>query len=473
MWFTVVYKNNGETNEAPKEVCVHIRSEEAAQIDEITCTISTDDVPEPDGATPLNNGTDSREDGRTSLQRQKTGAHDGENESLDMKKTKLNERESERCVEMREKTIDRKRCLVTEMQLASISEDVGNFWRELGPVLGIPSSKIQNLDEDCRTNWDKAFSLLILWKQRGGKCATAGILSDALERIGRKTIADRVLEMCDENLPTVINVGEGDEISLRVLDSKRGNELMLCKDPQGNKYEVKPLRSSEEFRSSNLDEDVPVSVQGFGVAMETEQTSFLRQNSLIRARSGVQELRRQLKKVKSKSTHSSVDETSKVEQLLQWCEEQRSCCEGIYLSLIRTIGAVFGEIMKDNSKCIHQFLEFTMEVKDQENKIFSRIGPALCQSHHLDKHQVSRVEQLEKWRRAHKKHIEEVEKLLSFLLDQEAKTDQKSRHQSLSECSGVDEIRNISKPLIVHQMSLMEIQKTFSQERKVNYESQL
>ena len=59
-----------------------------------------------------------------------------------------------------------------------------------------------------------------------------------------------------------------------------------------------------------------------------------------------------------------------------------------------------------------------MEVKDQENKIFSRIGPALCQSHHLDKHQVSRVEQLEKWRRAHKKHIEEVEKLLSFLLDQ-------------------------------------------------------
>lgn len=117
------------------------------------------------------------------------------------------------------------------------------------------------------------------------------------------------LEMCDENLPTVINVGEGDEISLRVLDSKRGNEvwsfilqsiiassyafkhmntkwlnmsvsrcqyvqlmhnscsiqfaylhilvspqLMLCKDPQGNKYEVKPLRSSEEFRSSNLDE---------------------------------------------------------------------------------------------------------------------------------------------------------------------------------------------------------------------------
>ena len=31
--------------------------------------------------------------------------------------------------------------------------------------------------------------------------------------------------MCDENLPTVINVGEGDEISLRVLDSKLGNKV--------------------------------------------------------------------------------------------------------------------------------------------------------------------------------------------------------------------------------------------------------
>ena len=31
--------------------------------------------------------------------------------------------------------------------------------------------------------------------------------------------------MCDENLPPVINVGEGDEISLRVLDSKRGNKV--------------------------------------------------------------------------------------------------------------------------------------------------------------------------------------------------------------------------------------------------------
>ena len=57
-------------------------------------------VPEPDGASPLNNSTDSLKDGRTSFQRQKTGAHDGENGFLDMKETTLNERESEQCDEM-------------------------------------------------------------------------------------------------------------------------------------------------------------------------------------------------------------------------------------------------------------------------------------------------------------------------------------------------------------------------------------
>ena len=57
-------------------------------------------VPELDGASPLNNGTDSRKDDRTSLQRQKTGAHDGENGFLDMKETTLNECESEQFDEM-------------------------------------------------------------------------------------------------------------------------------------------------------------------------------------------------------------------------------------------------------------------------------------------------------------------------------------------------------------------------------------
>ena len=175
--------------------------------------------------------------------------------------------------------------------------------------------------------------------------------------------------------------------------------------------------------------------------METEQK--VRQNSLTLTRSGVKELSRQLKKVKFesdseelcdkvqssgerddtklKSNHSSVDETSKVErveQLLQWCEEQCSSYEGINDYLIKLISLVFGGMEEDKLKCIHQFLEFTMELKDQEDKIFSRIESVRSRSQHLDKHQVARVEQLGKWRRTQKEHVDGVEKLLSFLLHQ-------------------------------------------------------
>lgn len=507
MWFTVVYERNGKTNVAPEEICIYARSEDDSQIEEAICTISTEDelghAPKLDGATLLNNDTDSREDGRTSLPRQKTEAHDGENGSLDTRETKLNERESDQCVEMRTKTIDQRRSLVTELQLSNISEDVGNFWRELAPKLGIPSSKVQNLDEDCRCNWDKANSLLIAWKQKNGKGATAGLLSDALESIGRKNIAERLLEMCHENLSKKPIVDEGDVISLTVLDSNRNNKPILCKDTQGNLYVVKPLSKREEFRSSDFDEAVAVSTQG--VAMETEQTSFLRQNSLIRTRSGVQELRRQLKKVKidsgneessdkvqsgqdrddtkPNSNHSSVDEW------LRFCEEQCSSCEGITVSLIKLICVVAGEMMKDNSKCIHPLLELTMELKDRESTFFSRIESAHNQIHRFNKNQIARLEQLEKWRREQKQRVEEVEKLLSYLLyqgnverkqsqwklerSQRTKTDLKNRHQSMNECSGVDDIMVISEPLLFQRMTLMKTCKRFNKERRVISESQL
>ena len=97
------------------------------------------------------------------------------------------------CFPHTEKTIDLRRSLVTELQLSSICDDVGNFWRELGPKLEIASSKIQNLDEEYKYNRDKANFLLIMWKQQKGSEATAGRLADALESIGRKSIAERLL----------------------------------------------------------------------------------------------------------------------------------------------------------------------------------------------------------------------------------------------------------------------------------------
>ena len=83
--------------------------------------------------------------------------------------------------------------VVSELQLSDISDDVGTCWRELGPKLDISAAKIQNLDDDYRCSRDKANNLLLMWKQKEGRSAVAGRLADALESIGKKCIAEKLI----------------------------------------------------------------------------------------------------------------------------------------------------------------------------------------------------------------------------------------------------------------------------------------
>ena len=79
------------------------------------------------------------------------------------------------------------------MQLSDISDDVGTCWRVVGSNLLISASKIHNLDDEYKSNRDKANALLILWKEQEGSNATVGHLADVLEKIGRRSIAERLL----------------------------------------------------------------------------------------------------------------------------------------------------------------------------------------------------------------------------------------------------------------------------------------
>ena len=81
--------------------------------------------------------------------------------------------------------------VVTELQLSDISDDVGTCWREVGPKLLIKASKIHNLDDEYKSNRDKANALL--WKQQEGSNATVGRLADVLKSVGRRSIAERLL----------------------------------------------------------------------------------------------------------------------------------------------------------------------------------------------------------------------------------------------------------------------------------------
>lgn len=83
--------------------------------------------------------------------------------------------------------------MVTEFQLSKISHDVGTCWRELGPTLRIANAKLCNLDEECKTNWEKAYKLLIMWKEEKGCSAQVERLADHLKEIGRKSIAEKLL----------------------------------------------------------------------------------------------------------------------------------------------------------------------------------------------------------------------------------------------------------------------------------------
>ena len=83
--------------------------------------------------------------------------------------------------------------VVTESQLSEISHDVGTCWFNLGPTLRIAYSKLCNLDVECKTNWEKAYKLLMMWKEEKGSSALVGRLADHLKEIGRTDIAEKLL----------------------------------------------------------------------------------------------------------------------------------------------------------------------------------------------------------------------------------------------------------------------------------------
>ena len=83
--------------------------------------------------------------------------------------------------------------IVTVTQLQEISDDVGNCWSELLPLLRIPELFIFPVQKKYGMNRDRAMATLMKWKQREGHNATVGRLADVFEKVGRKNIAEILL----------------------------------------------------------------------------------------------------------------------------------------------------------------------------------------------------------------------------------------------------------------------------------------
>ena len=104
-------------------------------------------------------------------------------------------------------------------------------------------------------------------------------------------------------------------------------------------------------------------------------------------------------------------------QHLLSCEDHKTYFVGIFKGLIKWIGEA-AQLGEDNFMCIKLLCDSIREFKDQERKFFLKIKQLQTMKQHFNHKQVAQVEELEKWRKMQKKHLDEVEKLLSSFLCQ-------------------------------------------------------
>ena len=79
------------------------------------------------------------------------------------------------------------------MQLQEISDEVGNCWSEVVPLLCIPALFISSVQKKYRMNKDRAMAILRKWEEMERHNATVGRLADVFEKVGRKDIAEILL----------------------------------------------------------------------------------------------------------------------------------------------------------------------------------------------------------------------------------------------------------------------------------------
>ena len=88
-----------------------------------------------------------------------------------------------------------KKTPVTDIQIWSICDEVGVDWRDLGTVLGIAPSFMDNIEADNGASRERARKLLRKWMTKEGNGATVGILIDALKKIERRDVIEKLLGM--------------------------------------------------------------------------------------------------------------------------------------------------------------------------------------------------------------------------------------------------------------------------------------
>ena len=84
---------------------------------------------------------------------------------------------------------------VNAIHIRSICSEVGADWRDLGAVLGMESALIDDIENNHRECREMAWKVLQKWTHKKGNGATMGILINALKKINRRDVVEKMLGM--------------------------------------------------------------------------------------------------------------------------------------------------------------------------------------------------------------------------------------------------------------------------------------
>lgn len=99
------------------------------------------------------------------------------------------------CLSYAAKYAEPRKKVVTWEEIVRIIEDIESSWLELGTALELGKEKLRKIDNRNKSNREKAMAVLEMWMNEGGSDATVGRLEDTLRKIGKGSIADKLLGM--------------------------------------------------------------------------------------------------------------------------------------------------------------------------------------------------------------------------------------------------------------------------------------
>lgn len=84
-----------------------------------------------------------------------------------------------------------KECTLRSDVLQHLGSDIGDDWKKLGRRLKVTDAQLEEINGTDDKLAEKAYRMLIIWKQKGGSAATYKKLNNALINVGRKDLAER------------------------------------------------------------------------------------------------------------------------------------------------------------------------------------------------------------------------------------------------------------------------------------------